>query len=88
MELRQCTILKNPFSSSAVPGYLYLHSSFIDSDGKPIKEYLMEDCVHLSEKGYRVWAKVVEDFLDITGSHFSSDKSLPSTPLVSPHGRQ
>jgi lysophospholipase L1-like esterase len=31
---------------------------FIDNRGNPIKEYLLDDGVHLSEAGYNVWSGV------------------------------
>jgi lysophospholipase L1-like esterase len=43
--------------------YLDIHSLFVDSDGNPKSAYLQDDGVHLSSKGYDVWAKVVERFL-------------------------
>lgn len=44
--------------------YLDIYSLFIDSDGNPISDYLLDDGVHLSEKGYEVWAKAVEGFFE------------------------
>jgi lysophospholipase L1-like esterase len=43
--------------------YLDLFSRFLDSEVKVRSEYLQEDGVHLSSKGYRVWADEVESFL-------------------------
>ncbi len=43
--------------------YLDVYSLFIDAAGNPKSEYLLDDGVHLSEKGYQVWAKEVERFL-------------------------
>jgi lysophospholipase L1-like esterase len=43
--------------------YLDVYSLFVDSEGKPKNEYLQEDGVHLSSKGYDVWAREVERFL-------------------------
>lgn len=44
--------------------YLDVFPLFIDSNGKPKNEYLLDDGVHLSDKGYDAWAKVVEGFLN------------------------
>lgn len=44
--------------------YLDVFSLFVDANGKPIKDYLLDDDVHLSDKGYDVWAKAVEGFLN------------------------
>lgn len=40
--------------------FLDIYGSFIDSSGMPIREYLLDDEVHLSEKGYAVWSKALE----------------------------
>jgi lysophospholipase L1-like esterase len=44
--------------------YLDVFSFFIDSKGTPNSEYLLDDGVHLSDKGYDAWAKEVEEFLE------------------------
>ncbi len=43
--------------------YLDVYSSFVTDDDQPKSGYLQADGVHLSNKGYEVWAKVVEGFL-------------------------
>jgi len=43
--------------------YLDVYSLYTDSNGKLFREYLLEDGVHLSDKGYEVWSKAVEEFL-------------------------
>jgi|Deesub1362A_J573_1020465.scaffolds.fasta_scaffold00361_20 lysophospholipase L1-like esterase len=40
--------------------YIDIYDLFIDSDGRPIREYLLDDGVHLSESGYAVWSGVIE----------------------------
>ncbi|MFO0754096.1 MAG: GDSL-type esterase/lipase family protein [Thermodesulfovibrionales bacterium] len=44
-------------------GYLDLHPLFLDPSGKPDRSLLLGDGVHLSEKGYAVWSRAVEDLL-------------------------
>lgn len=44
--------------------YIDLYSKFIDTAGRPIREYLQDDGVHLSMTGYDVWAHVVGEFLN------------------------
>jgi lysophospholipase L1-like esterase len=44
--------------------YLDVYSSFVTKDDKPKDGLLSDDGVHLSAKGYEVWAKAVEEFLD------------------------
>ncbi len=43
--------------------YLDVYGLFVDSKGNPIGDYLQDDGVHLSGKGYEVWANKVEKFL-------------------------
>ncbi len=43
--------------------YLDVFSRFIDENGAPRPGLLSEDGVHLANKGYEVWAKVVEEYL-------------------------
>ncbi len=43
--------------------YLDLYSLFVDPTGNPKSGYLQDDGVHLSSKGYEVWADEVERFL-------------------------
>ena len=44
--------------------YLDIYSLFVDSKGDPKNGYLSDDGVHLASKGYDVWAKEVERFLN------------------------
>lgn len=41
--------------------FLNVYELFMDGSGMPIKEYILGDEVHLSEKGYAVWSKALED---------------------------
>lgn len=36
--------------------YLDIHCRFLDDKGRPVAAYLMDDGVHVSEAGYRVWS--------------------------------
>lgn len=44
--------------------FLDLYRVFIDPEGNPIKDYLLPDGVHLSEKGYSRWAEVLTRIID------------------------
>ena len=44
--------------------YLDVYTKFIDTGGRPIKEYLLDDGVHVSRAGYDVWARVVEEVIN------------------------
>jgi len=43
--------------------FLDLYGFFTNADGRPVTEYLLDDGVHLSNKGYEKWSEVVEGFL-------------------------
>ena len=43
--------------------YLDVYSAFMDAGGNPKQGLLSDDGVHLADKGYEVWAKVVEEYL-------------------------
>lgn len=43
--------------------YFDLHSIFVGPDSEPKKEYLLNDGVHLSEKGYAAWSDMIEYYL-------------------------
>jgi lysophospholipase L1-like esterase len=43
--------------------YLDVYAAFTDADGNPKPGLLSDDGVHLANKGYEVWAKVVEEHL-------------------------
>jgi len=40
--------------------YLYIYSRFVDEEGRLVRDYFVADGVHISEKGYEVWAGEVE----------------------------
>ncbi len=44
--------------------YLDLHSLFVGPDYQPNKEYLLNDGVHLSGKGYAKWSEIIENYLE------------------------
>jgi lysophospholipase L1-like esterase len=43
--------------------YLDVYSLFVDAKGNPIRGYLCDDGVHLTNNGYKTWATVVELYL-------------------------
>src|SRR5271169_827828 len=45
--------------------YLDLYSLFTGPGSKPKKECLLDDGVHVSDKGYEVWSAAVEDYLKV-----------------------
>jgi lysophospholipase L1-like esterase len=47
--------------------YLDIYSRFVDTKGRPVREYLLADGVHLSRTGYDVWSNVVEQAIHKRG---------------------
>jgi len=43
--------------------FIDLYRRFVDERGLPVREYLLDDGIHLSSKGYEVWAGVLEEII-------------------------
>lgn len=43
---------------------LNINKRFIDTQGRVIKDYLLEDGVHISNEGYAVWSRAVEEIIN------------------------
>jgi lysophospholipase L1-like esterase len=43
--------------------FIDIYEETLDVDGRPNKEYFLEDGLHLSQKGYALWAKLVNNQL-------------------------
>ncbi len=61
--IRRINISLKELSEEFIFEYLDLYNFFVGADGSPVAEYLLEDGVHLSDKGYEKWSEVVESFL-------------------------
>jgi lysophospholipase L1-like esterase len=44
--------------------FLDIHKLFIDETGEPVRDYLLCDGVHVSEKGYNVWSEALEKIIN------------------------
>lgn len=44
--------------------YLDIYKRFTDEKGRLIREYLLDDGVHVSAKGYAVWADAIEEIIE------------------------
>jgi lysophospholipase L1-like esterase len=44
--------------------FLDVHKFFIDKQGNPVKDYLLDDGVHLSDEGYNVWSGALEEIIN------------------------
>jgi len=43
--------------------YIDIHSRFLNDDGMPVASYLLDDGVHVSDEGYRIWSREIEKLL-------------------------
>ncbi len=43
--------------------YLDIYRFFVGQDGRAVKDYLLDDGIHLSDKGYAVWTAALEDII-------------------------
>jgi len=59
--------------------FLDVYSRFVDEMGRPQGQYLQEDGVHVSEKGYEAWSAKVEEFLAHLPKKSSSSRSSSSS---------
>lgn len=44
--------------------FLDIYSLFVDMEGKAVKDFFLEDGVHLSDKGYAVWSGALEGVIN------------------------
>ena len=49
--------------------FVDVHKYFIDKQGIPVKDYLLDDGVHLSDEGYNVWSGVLEEIINRHASY-------------------
>ena len=45
--------------------FLDVYKLFVNRAGRPVKDYLLDDGVHLSDKGYAVWSKALEEIIRV-----------------------
>jgi lysophospholipase L1-like esterase len=62
-EIRGINLQLKKMADAEKVGYLDIYSLFLDREGRPVADYLLEDGVHVSEKGYRVWSNEIEKHL-------------------------
>ena len=62
-EIRDINMQLKKMADAEKVDYLDIYSLFLDREGKALADYLLEDGVHVSEKGYRVWSNEIEKHL-------------------------
>jgi lysophospholipase L1-like esterase len=63
-KIREANLLLKELAREFHSSFLDLYSTFTKPDGAAISEYLLDDGVHLSAKGYDVWSDAVARFLE------------------------
>ncbi len=48
--------------------FIDVYRHFIDERGKTIEDYLLDDGVHISNRGYKVWSDVLKRIIDNKGN--------------------
>ena len=62
-EIRGINLQLKKIADAEKVNYLDIYSLFLDPEGRTIADYLLEDGVHVSQKGYSVWSNEIEKHL-------------------------
>lgn len=62
-EIRGINLQLKEMADAEKVGYLDIYALFLDPEGRTVAAYLLEDGVHVSEKGYSVWSNEIEKHL-------------------------
>ncbi len=62
--IRQANDLLKGLAEKSGVKYLDIYKIFVDTKGRPIREYLLDDGVHPSRTGYDVWSGAVEEIAE------------------------
>jgi len=57
------TLIENICKQGINTYFIRTDYAFVDDNGLPRKEYFIEDQLHLNEKGYVIWTKIIKDEL-------------------------
>lgn len=57
------TMIRNFLNRKKRTDYIDVYHAMLNSDGTPIKEIFIEDNLHMNEKGYAIWQKIIEPYL-------------------------
>lgn len=57
------TMIRNFLNNKKRTDYIDVYHAMLNSDGTPVKEIFIEDNLHMNEKGYAIWQKIIEPYL-------------------------
>jgi len=56
--------------------FLDVYGAFTDANGMPLKDFFLDDGVHLSEKGYALWSGALDNIIGASGFLMGSPNIL------------
>jgi len=62
-DIQEMNLMLKSLAAEEGVSYLNIHEHFLDDNGNPDASFLAEDGVHLSSKGYGIWAAEIEKLL-------------------------
>ncbi|MBA4372956.1 MAG: GDSL family lipase [Thermodesulfovibrio sp.] len=62
-DIQQMNLKLKSLAAEEGVGYVNLHDHFLDDNGNPDPSCLVEDGVHVSNEGYRIWSGEIEKLL-------------------------
>jgi lysophospholipase L1-like esterase len=62
-EIRDINMQLKKMTDAEKVDYLDIYSLFLDREGRTVADYLLEDGVHVSAKGYHIWSDEIEKHL-------------------------
>lgn len=57
------TLIKNYLGTQRRTSFIDVYHPMLGAGGKPLKEIFIEDSLHMNQKGYAIWQKVIEPHL-------------------------
>lgn len=56
-------LIKNFLADKKHTAFVDIWNAMLDSEGKPMEDIFKEDKLHMNEKGYAIWQKIIEPYL-------------------------
>jgi lysophospholipase L1-like esterase len=67
--IREVNVSLKVFAADTGSEFIDLYRHFVDEHGMPLQDYLLDDGVHLTDKGYEVWSGVLEEIINRYALH-------------------
>lgn len=56
-------LIKAFLKKKSKTAFVDVYHAMLSTDGKPMKDIFIEDNLHMNERGYRIWQKILEPYL-------------------------